>query len=486
MDPLLLGLDCGHTVTKAVLIDPTGKQISVGKGKNKQLSIQPSWQERDMQEAINASVDAIKTAIAGVDSGRIVGVGVCGHSDGVYILDKKLNPLRNAILATDNRAQLIAQTIAAECGPRLLELIGQFLFPASPAALLVWLKENEPENYARIGAVLHCKDWIRFALCGVVGSEISDASGAFADMRMHQWSDEVFQLIGLSEIKSAFHKIFQSTDVVGGITAEMARRTGLQEGTPVVAGAHDVHAAAVGVGAYDFGITSMIFGTWSINQVFADKPIPDPRWHTRASVTPDRWLHMSTSPASASNANWFWNLLQINESEDLAPLLFKADGKILQSDRAIFLPYLFGGPAGTSIGGQLIGMRGWHTQEDLVASVMEGIIFNHKHHADMLKEKLPTSNRIIATGGSVQSPIWTQLIADIFDSEIEISDTQESGAKGAAMLAGVGVEIFSNIQDAISKCVSNITVVKPRTDYVLFLANRYQRFRLEAMRAIGV
>lgn len=486
MGRYLLGLDCGHTVTKAVLFDLAGKQISSGKGQNEQLSPHPTWQERSMEAAIDASVTAIKAAIAGVDSSEIIGIGICGHSDGLYLLNKEMKPLRNAIFATDNRAKEIAERLAESVGDRLLQIIGQFLFPASPGALLLWMKENESEIYQEIGAVLHCKDWIRAGLTGVIGTEVSDASGSVVDMRSHQVSDEVLELLGLTELRHAFSKPNYSQDVVGGITEEMATRTGLRVGTPVIAGAHDVHAAAIGIGAYEFGTTSLIFGTWSINQVFAAQPIPDNRWHTRASVLPGRWLHMSTSPASASNANWFWNLFNIDGLSGLAELLAKADRQLLQADRPLYLPFLFGGPAGTSEGAHLIGARGWHTKEDIAASVIEGVVFNHKHHFDMLSEKIATNKRIIATGGSMQSQVWAQLVADIFNSEIEISDTEESGARGVAMLVGVAHGIYSSIEDAITEAVGTHEVVTPNPNRIEFFQSRYEKYRAEAKRVIRV
>ena len=288
MAKYLLGLDCGHTVTKAVLFDLAGNEIASGKGANEQISLHPGWQERTMEAAASAATSAIKEAIAGINPDEIIALGVCGHSDGLYLLDKNNKPLRNAIFATDNRAKDIADRLAKSVGDKLLNLIGQFLFPASPAALLVWLKENEPENYKNIGAVLHCKDWINAHLTGVVAEDVSDSAGSYVDMHTYEISDEVLELTGLTEIKSSLKVPSFSTQVIGTITKEISELTGLSEKTKVIAGAHDVHAAAVGVGAYEFEETSLIFGTWSINQVFADKPIPDNRWHTRASVEPNR------------------------------------------------------------------------------------------------------------------------------------------------------------------------------------------------------
>ena len=486
MSKYLLGLDCGHTVTKAVLFDLEGKEIQSGKGLNETISLHAGWQERTMEAAGKAATDAIKEAIKNIKSSEIIGIGICGHSDGLYLLDKYGVPLRNAIFATDNRAKSIAKNLAKDVGNQLLNIMGQFLFPASPVALLIWLKENEPENYKKIGSVLHCKDWIRTYLTGNIGVDVSDSSGSFVDMRTYKISDEILELTNLQDLRSALNEPSFSTEIIGGISDEIAELTGLQSGTPVIAGAHDVHAAAVGVGAYGFGETSLIFGTWSINQVFAVKPIPDYRWHTRASIEPNRWLHMSTSPASASNANWFWDLFGVSEIDKLTKLLSEADAALLNADRPIYLPYLYGGPAGSSEGASLIGTRGWHTKADIAASVIEGVVFNHKHHFDILSEKLDTSERLVATGGSMKSDVWAQLAADVFNLEIQIPDTQESGARGSAMLAGVATGIYSSISDAINKCVGIEKTIKPNKSRAEFLKNRYIQYRNEAKRVINV
>lgn len=486
MEPLFLGIDAGHTITKAVLFDKDGRQIAIGRGTNVQVSPEPSWQERDMNEAKRAAWDAIRSAISGINPARIVAIGVCGHGDGLYLLDKNQKPLRNAILATDNRAPDIAERLSLDHGDDLLRLMGQHIYSASPAALLIWLRKHEPKNFAQIGSVMNCKDWIRFTLTGVVGAEVADASGSFVDMTTHQWSDEILRLTGLTELKPALPPLAYAHEVVGTLSQEVAFELGLIPGTQVVAGTHDVHAAAIGVGAFETGVASIIFGTWSINQVFSDKPIPDYRWHTRASVVPNRWLHMCTSPSSASNANWFWNVMGISTSEELETHLAAADSTFMQSDRALYFPYLFGGPAGTTPGAQLQGLRGWHSREHLLASIIEGIIFNHKHHLDILRSRVWISSRLIATGGSLQSRVWAQAIADIFDQEIQISDAQESGARGVAALAGFGSGYFSSIEDIVSKTTRIEKILLPNPERVKFFRERYDRYREGATKIIGV
>jgi L-xylulokinase len=486
MAKYLLGLDCGHTVTKAVLFDLAGKQIAVGKGSNDQISLHSGWQERTMEAAAQAALTAIKEAIVGIDANEIAAIGVAGHGDGLYLVDKDLKPIRNAIFATDNRASELVQKINQENHDFLMQEMNQVLFAASPASLLVWLKEQEPENYKKIGYILQCKDWIRTVLTGNPGTDLSDAASIGVSAGLDSFSLPIIEKLGLSDVFSALPKIALSGAVVGEITEEISKQTGLAPKTQVIAGSHDVHATAIGTGAYAFGDVSLIFGTWSINQTFAKEKHPDFRWQVRNSVEANHFLHMCTSPASASNANWFWNLFGISDEQDLANTLEEAEKSFLKTDRAFYLPYLFGGPAYQTPGASLIGARGWHTKADVVATVLEGIVFNHKHHMDMLSEKVSTSGRIIASGGSMRSQVWGQLVADIFDREIEISDADEAGARGIAMLAGVSQKIYTSIDDAISKCVSNSKIYRPNPDKTEFFKNRYVKYRELARSATHV
>jgi L-xylulokinase len=210
------------------------------------------------------------------------------------------------------------------------------------------------------------------------------------------------------------------------------------------------------------------------------------RWHTRATVQPNRWLHMSTSPASASNANWYWDLIGATEISQITEVINEANKAFEKSDRPLFFPYLYGGPAGYAGGTNLDVISNWENKYEAAASVMEGVVFNHKHHFDMLSEKLDTSKRIVATGGSMQSPIWAQLVADIFNREIELSDTQESGARGIAILAGVSTGIYKSIEDAIKKCVGISSVVKPNQKRHQLFMDRYKQYRIEAKRITKV
>lgn len=485
-DELLLGIDAGHTVAKAVLIDIEGHQIAIGQALVPHVESDGIWQELDMQQLWTAVAESMRRCLVGIDPRRVRGIGICGHSDGLYVFTADAQPVRPAILATDSRAQTEAELLAETVGEELLGSIGQVLFPASPGAILRWLIENEPKTLATADHIGNCKDWLRFKLSGSVGTDISDASGSFADLRTHDWSETALRLTGVSDFSYLLTPISLSSSVIGAVTAEAAAMTGLCEGTPVVAGAHDVHAAMLGVGAVAEGAISMVMGTWSINQVITNYPRPDPRWHTRASLEAGRWLHMSTSPASASNVNWVVSTLGWEVSH-LAELVPTAVARLFRDPALpVFLPYLFGAPAGTNPGARFINLRGWHRREDLLAAVIAGVAFNHRHHLDMLGERIDMTDPIHLTGGAARNVAWCQLIADTTQREVVRSDTEESGARGSALLAGIGVGIFASIDDAAARATRIADRFTPDQRRGERLDPIYKAYRVAASAATGV
>ncbi len=485
-DSLLLGIDAGHTVTKAVLVDEDGRQVALGQSHVPHVETDSTWQEHDMEAQWRAVAEAVRVCLDGVDPARVRGVGACGHSDGVYLFTRQGDAVRPSILATDSRAQAQAELLEHTAGQELLASIGQVLFPASPGAVLLWLAEHEPQSLAAADHVGNCKDWLRFKLTGVAGTDVSDASGSFADMHTHAWSDRALDLSRVTGARRLLTPISAASDVVGSVTESAAELTGLRAGTPVVAGAHDVHAAALGVGAVGVGAVSVILGTWSINQVMSDAPSPDPRWHTRASLRADRWLHMSTSPASASNVNWAASTFGWEVSA-LAELVPAAVAR-LQRDPAlpVFLPYLYGAPAGTNPGARFLEVRGWHRREDLLAAVIGGVAFNHRHHLDMLAERIRATGPIHLTGGAARNPAWCQLISDTMQREVVRSDTEESGARGSAMLAGIGIGVYGGIDDASARATRIVDRFQPDPASGERLEAAYQHYRTFARAAIGV
>jgi L-xylulokinase len=483
----LLGVDAGQTVTKAALFDVSGRELAVAGAGTRTVSPRPRWQERDMDEAWVQTAQAIRSCIAraGVDPASVLAVGLCGHNDGVHLVDAAGRPVRPAILATDSRAYGQAERMSAgETGRRALELTGQVPVAYSPAPLLAWLREYEPQALDRAAHLLFCKDWLRLRLTGELATDPSEASAFCTDVHTQTWSPEVLELFDLAELTRLLPPIVDSAAVAGAVTPEAAELTGLRAGTPVVTGAHDVDAAAVGIGALASGALSIVMGTFSINQVVAARPVADVRWQARTFVRPGQWLHMSTSPSSASNLEWAvrqfgpWDSGGLPAHEAAIAEAAIAHAARNEGDAPVYLPFLYGSPHGAGVGAAFAGLRGWHTRGHLLHAVLEGVVFNHRWHTEALGEAFPVRERPARLcGGGARSPLWSQMLADALGTPIEVTDAIEAGSRGAAVLAGVGAKVYDDLDEAAAATVRVVRGYQPDPSRAAELTARYRRYR---------
>jgi L-xylulokinase len=477
---VLLGIDSGQTVGKVGLYDETGREVATASAANEISTPHPRWLERDMDEVWSQVAAAIRDVLAQVGPDvEISGIGICGHNDGAYLVDDDLVPVRPAILATDSRAhEYSARTAVGAVGAQALALTGQVPFAASPASLYAWLRDTEPEQYRRVRWALFCKDWIRLRLTGEVATDPTDGSASFVDLNDRQWSSSALDLFGLGGLRDAMPPILSSTAVAGTVSAAAAALTGLKIGTPVVTGAHDVDAAALGIGAIGIGAASLVLGTFSINQVVADTPVTDARWQARAFLEPGQWLHMSTSPAGAVNLDWAIRRLgPYTASGAPDPAAAVAEAMTASAEDApLFLPFLFGSPHGNNVQAAWTGLRGWHGRAEMLHAVLEGVAFNHRTHLRGLQEVFTIERPVRVCGGGARSADWTQMLADVLDLPVEVTDAAEAGTRGAALLAGIGTGIYADLDAAVAATVHVIRAQQPRPDQVAYRDQRYQRY----------
>ena len=458
MEKYLLGLDSGSTATKAVIFDTAGRTVAVGSRRVEQRQPRARHVERDMEETWAAASGAIRDALelSKVSASAIAAVGVTGHGDGLYLVDRDDAPLGPGILSLDSRAFVVRdQWREAGLLPQALELTGQQPYPYAAVSLLKWIQLNEPERYAKIGRVLFCKDWLRLRLTGVPATDPTEASSSFTDVRTQQYSSDVLDLYGLASIGRALPEIVPSTALAGRVTAQAALQTGLTEGTPVACGLHDVTSSAVGMGHTEPGILSITAGTFSINEILSDRPQPDPRWSCRNGTRPDQWMNMSISPASSSNIDWFMREFfahEAQQAEQRGCSLFELIEDELQAAFAepssvMFHPFLFGSPFEQPASASFFGIRSWHRRAHLARAVLEGMIFNHRYHVEALTSAFP-ARRAGLTGGGSSSPMLAQLFADVLGMQIDIPESQEASALGAALCAGVSTGVFASLPEA--------------------------------------
>lgn len=479
----LLGIDAGQTFTKAVLFTLDGQEAAAASTSIPTTSLRPSWQERDMDLTWERTASAIRRCLnsAEVNPSQILAVGLSGHGDGLYLVDAAGKPVRPAILATDSRAFAEAEQFCeGPVGLKALAVTGQVAAPYSPSALLAWLRHNEPEMLDRAKWLLHCKDWLRLRLTGQTATDPTEASHSFTDVATQNWSSDALALYGLESLRHLLPPIVSSSSVAGKVSETAAARSGLAVGTPVITGAHDVDAAVLGIGAVTPGAMSIIMGTFSINQIVADQPVSDPRWQARSFVTPGQYLHMSTSPSSASNFEWATKVLGDGGTPDYAAAVSSARLEDPGSfeDSPLFLPYLYGAPHGAGDpGGTFSRIRGSHGRPDLYRAVLEGVVFNHRWHVDALRERFQIAGAVRLCGGGAKNPSWSQLMANALKLPIEVTDAKEAGARGAAIMAGIGVGIYDSLDDASTRVVRIVRTHHPDPAWQPLLDARYASFR---------
>ncbi|SDC88808.1 FGGY-family carbohydrate kinase [Paraburkholderia lycopersici] len=459
MERYLLGVDSGSTATKAVIFDASGRTVAVGSRRVEQRQPRARHVERDMRQTWAAACGAIRDALGKIPADAIAAVGVTGHGDGLYLVDHAGAPLGPGILSLDSRAFDVSERWRQEgVLEKALTLTGQQPYPYAAVSLLKWIQLNEPQRYAKIGHVLFCKDWLRLCLTGTPATDPTEASSSFTDVNTQTYSDDVLALYGLTSIAHALPGVIASASAAGRITARAAAQTGLKAGTPVACGLHDVTSSALGMGNIEPGALSITAGTFSINEILSDRPQLDSRWSCRNGTRPGQWMNMSISPASSSNVDWALRELFQHETREAARLgcsLFDLIGDEVQAAftepaSVMFHPFLFGSPFEQPASASFFGIRSWHRRAHLARAVIEGMVFNHRWHIEALTGAFP-ARRAGLTGGGSSSPLLAQLFADVLGIAIDIPESQEASALGAALCAGVSVGVFASLSDACAR-----------------------------------
>jgi L-xylulokinase len=490
MGQYLLGIDNGSTVSKAALFDLQGKEIAVASCKAETEYPHPGWTERSMEMLWQSTACAIQEVLSksGVRPEEIAGIGNTGHGNGVYLLDKQGQPLRNGIQSMDSRAaEVLNEWNQRDLHAQVFPFTIQSFWPAQPNALLAWLKQHEPQNYERLGAILMVKDYVKYRLTGEITGDYTDMSAtSLMDVRNQCYSRELMALYGLSEAYEALPPLKQSSEVVGQVTPAAAQETGLAIGTPVVGGLFDVDASAIGAGAVNPSQACLVMGSWSINEVITREPIVDPSlFMTTLFAEPGLFLTIEGSATSATNLEWFVNQCCGDEraeakrrgisvyevcNEEVASL---APG----STNIIFHPFLYGSNVQPTARAGFYGVAGWHTRAHLLRALYEGVVFGHLSHIEKLRAAGGQINTARLAGGGSRSPVWSQMFADTIQVPMEISDGNELGARGAALSAGVGAGIYKDYAEAVQEAVSVIRVHEPNSANTPHYLERYAEYQ---------
>ncbi len=464
----LLGLDVSTTGSKALIIDETGAVVASHTTPHPLSQPYPLWSEQDPADWWNGMVASIRTVLDGIDASAIKGIGLTGQMHGLVCLDDAGAVLRPAILWNDQRTQAecdaITETIGAK---RLIELTGNRALTGFTAPKILWVRNHEPDVYARIAHVLLPKDYIRFKLTGDYHTDLAGAAGTLLlNVAERQWSDVMLDALDIP--RAWMPKVHEGPQITGTVSAEAADLTGLQAGTPVVGGGGDQSAQATGVGAVEPGIVALTVGTSGV--VFAPLASyayePDGRLHAFCHAVPGQWHFMGVMLSAAGSLQWYRDTLA--PGKDFDALTGEARDIAPGADGLLFLPYLTGERTphpDPYARGSFIGLTSRHTRPHMTRAVLEGVAFGLRDGFELIKQsEAGIINEIRVSGGGARSPVWRQILADVFNVPLIVTEAVEGAAYGAALLAGVGGGIWPDVPTAAKATVKTGARVDPGPD----------------------
>jgi len=469
----LIGIDIGTSGTKTVLFDQTGSVIASQTADYALHQPQNGWAEQNPEDWWNAVLSTLQSVIrqGGVPAKEIKGIGLSGQMHGLVLLDQEGNVLRPSILWCDGRTVAECDEITDKIGrERLIELSANPALPGFTAGKILWVRRHEPELYKKAKHILLPKDYIRYKLTGEFATDVSDASGMnLLDVPKRQWSDEILKKLDIDA--SMMAKVYESCEVTGGILQSVATLTGLPAGTPVVGGAGDNAAAAVGTGVVEPGLAFTTIGTSGVIFAHADNVTIDPegRVHTFCHAVPGKWTVMSCTLAAGLSLRWFRDQFCASEAEaargmgkDPYDLMNEQIDRLpIGANKLLFLPYLMGERSpllDAHARGVYFGLSAIHTKYDMMRAVMEGVTYSQRNCLDVFREMGLSFQEMMVTGGGAGSAVWRQMLADIYGCGVNTVQSKEGPALGAAILAGVGAGVYASVQEGCRRVVQkNLT-----------------------------
>ncbi|HET9495828.1 MAG TPA: xylulokinase [Chloroflexia bacterium] len=477
----LLGIDIGTSGAKALLVDEHGGVVASATGAYPMSTPRPLWAEQDPAGWWRATVEAVRRVLAGRDANQVVGVGLTGQMHGLVLLDERGEVLRPCIMWNDQRTGPQCEAITERLGlPRILDLVANPILPGFTAPKIVWVRENEPEVYARAAQVLLPKDYIRYRLTDEYATEVSDASGTvLLDVRNRRWSAEMLDALDIP--REWMPPVYESPEVSARISREAAEATGLREGTPIVGGGGDQAAGAVGSGIVRQGTMSVVLGTSGVVFAATESFLMEPqgRLHAFCHAVPGRWHLMGVMLSAAGSLRWYRDTFGQQElaraadtGADVYNLLTEQAARApAGSEGLLFLPYLTGERTpypDPDAKGVFFGLTLRHGKEHTVRSVLEGVAYGLRDSVELMRDMGVRVDQVRASGGGARSHLWRQILADVLDTEIVLTGVTEGAPYGAALLAGVGAGVYRDVDEAVEAAIQLTERVEPGPDRAVY------------------
>jgi xylulokinase len=488
-----LGVDIGTGGSRALLVDADGHVVAGVTAPHEDIHMpRPLWAEQRPENWWEAARLAIRGVLAkaSASGADVAGIGLSGQMHGLVLLDKADNVVRPALIWCDQRCQDQVDWINATAGPAMvLEQTANPVLTGFTAPKLLWVRDHDAPSYERTRKVLLPKDYVRFRLTGEYAGDVSDASGtALFDVVNRRWAKPLIDKLGIDA--SVLPRVAESPEVTGVISVEAAASTGLRAGTPVVGGAGDQAASAVGNGIVEPGLVSCTIGTSGVVFSHLEKVAFDPqgRVHTFCHAVPGKWHVMGVTQGAGLSLQWFRNQLAAGavrtaEARGVDPydvLTEEAAQAPAGSEGLFWLPYLMGERTphldATARGGW-VGMTAKHTRAHLVRSVIEGVSYSLNDCLSIIAELGVDVTAVRASGGGARSPFWREILAGVFNCPIATLETQEGSAYGVALLAMVGTKQFASVGEACKTCIREKDRLEPKADNADAYRERYEIFR---------
>ena len=471
-----IGVDLGTSAVKLLLMDETGKICGSVSREYPLYFPQPGWSEQKPEDWWSAVCDGLKELLGTIDALQVGGISFGGQMHGLVILDENDDVIRPAILWNDGRTQKQVDYLNNEIGKdKLSEYTANIAFAGFTAPKLLWVKENEPENFARIKKIMLPKDYIAYKLSGTHCCDYSDASGMLLlDVKNRCWSKEMLEICDVKE--EQMPKLFESYAVVGTLKPELAKEFGMKDTVKIAAGAGDNAAGAVGTGTVGDGQCTISLGTSGTVFISSEKFGVDENNALHAFAHADGHYHLMGCMLSAASCNKWW-MEEIIGTKDFAGE--QADITKLGENHVFFLPYLMGerSPHNNPLArGTFIGMTMDTSRADMTQAVLEGVAFALRDSLEVARKLGINITRTKICGGGAKSPLWRKIIANVLNLKVDIIEAEEGPGMGGAMLAAVACGVFDSVEDAAAKIVHVVKTIEPEPELVAKYEDRYQKF----------
>ncbi len=475
---LFIGIDLGTSAVKLVLMDENGKIENIV-SKEYPLSFpQPGWSEQKPEDWYTQSIQGLKELLDGFDKSQVAGISFGGQMHGLVVLDAEDKVLRPAILWNDGRTTKETDYLNQVIGKdKLSEYTANIAFAGFTAPKILWMRENEPELFAKIEKIMLPKDYLAYCLSGVHCTDYSDASGMLLlDVKNRCWSETMMDICGIT--RKQLPDLFESYEVVGTVKPEVAEELGISPSVKVIAGAGDNAAAAVGTGTVGEGRCNLSLGTSGTLFISSKNFGVDQNNALHAFAHADGCYHLMGCMLSAASCNKWW-MDEILQTKDYAKE--QVDIVDLGENNVFYLPYLMGerSPHNNPLArATFIGMSMDSTRTDMTQAVLEGVAYGLRDSLEVARSLGIKIERTKICGGGAKSPLWKKIIANVMNLKVDVVACEEGPGYGGAILAAVGCGVYANVEEATQKLVQVVETIEPEQELVEKYEKQYQKFKV--------